>query len=317
MDAQLSEVKRSLQLLFRDGDTVELRCVGDRTIGGYYRDIAMLAQDAATLNSESFNPPQNVYVCLNPVNPHLYARKADSFCYSKKGTGVKDQDVACRRWLLIDVDPVRPSGVSATATQKQAAIELAKQVYAWLQDQLDGACLVCADSGNGAHILIRLPDLPNSADVAWYCDHLLQLLSDRSSNDQAKIDTTTSNAARICGLYGCVKRKGSDVPGQPHRLSRLLHVPDPLQPVDWARLTALVDPYPGDQPPASQPSGTGEGWQIERLLQDRQIEYTASEDTSNSGERWRKYEMPCPFSTEHSDGFAMFQWQSGAIAAKC
>ena len=216
---------------------------------------------------------------------------------------------------------MRPSGVTATDQQKQAALELAKRVYAWLQAELGSESLVCADSGNGCHILIRLGDLPADQQTAWTCEHFLQLLDQQFSNDQAKVDSTTHNAARICALYGTVKRKGSDIPEQPHRLSKLVHIPDPLQPVDWQRLSALVDQYPSQQQqPAQQPLATGNGLDIEQVLQQRGIEYSKDDQyRTNSGELAIRYELEiCPFDPQHNDRSTwIISWGNGAIAAGC
>ena len=76
MVADEKEIHRILALLFQPGDTVEMRCVGGRTINGFYRNLQKLASDAYRLNVE-FNPQHNVYVCLNPVLPDLFARRAD------------------------------------------------------------------------------------------------------------------------------------------------------------------------------------------------------------------------------------------------
>jgi len=323
MEPEIDQIKRSLSVLFEPGDTVEMRCVGDRTINGFYRDHDKLEEDACQLNGKGFNSPQNVYVCLIPVHPELYARRADQFGYARKGAGVRDQDIVCRRWLLVDVDPVRPAGVSATDEQKRAAIDLAKQVFAWLQDQLGGGCIVCADSGNGAHMLIRLGDLTADDESHWVCERLLQRLAERFSDNQAKVDTTTHNAARICTLYGTVKRKGSDIPEQSHRLSKIVHVPDPLLPVEWSRLSALVAPFPGNQPAeVCYPPTTGdvEGWDIDQLLDQRGLEYTRTDDyPTRSGELATRYELEvCPFDPAHNDRSAfLLQWQNGAVCFGC
>ena len=309
----------NLQVLFQPGDTVELRCVGHRTISGFYRDFSKLAQDAAALNTD-FNPKENVYVCLNAAQPDLYARSADKFGYAERGGAVKDNQVVCRRWLLIDIDPVRPSGVSATDQQKQAAGSLAQQVYAWLVDLMGKDCLVCADSGNGSHILIRLDDVPADDQTRWVCERFLQLLDQKFSTDDAKIDCTTFNAARICTLYGTIKRKGSDIPEQPHRPSKLVHAPDPLQPAEWATLSSLVDPYAGKQQPA--PSGNGQAMlDIPQLLQQRGLEYSQDDQyQTQSGETATRFVLEiCPFNPEHTDrSAAITQWPSnGAVAFKC
>ena len=169
MQADKDKIQHALSVLFEPNDTVELRCVGNRIIGGFYRDVNKLVDDAFALNT-TFNPLENCYIGINPCLPELFGRRADQFAICGKGEAVKDQEILCRRWLLIDVDANRPKGVSATDAQKSAAIEIAKQVYAWLQNQLGSTCLVCADSGNGAHILIRLPDVPNDNQTKWVCE---------------------------------------------------------------------------------------------------------------------------------------------------
>ena len=319
-----NEISRTLAVLFQPGDTLELRCVGHRsTINGYYRDVAKLANDASSISSEEFHPSHNVYVCLNAVRPDLYPRRADQYGYAAKGEGANDQDIPIRRWLLVDIDSVRPSGVSATDAQKQTAVDLAKQVYEWLQMQLGSACLVCADSGNGSHILVHLDDVPADDQTRWVCEHFLTRLDQQFSNNQAKVDKTTFNAARICTLYGTVKRKGSDVPEQPHRLSRLVHVPDPLQPVDWQRLAALVDLYPGDQatqPIAAPPVVGTQVWNIDQLLEQRGLDYKRDDHyRTKNGDVATRWELPvCPWNPEHNDNAAwIIQWPNGAVAAGC
>ena len=318
MEASFQQIERSLKVLFQPGDTIELRCVGGRPINGFYRNQIKLANDAQQLNS-TLSPPQNVYVCLNPVLPELYARRADVFAEARRGEAVKDQDINTRRWLLVDIDAKRPSGVSATDAQKKAAIELAKQVYVCLQESLGGDCLVCADSGNGGHILIHLPDVPADDESRWVCENFLRLLDKQFSTTEAKVDCTTFNAARICTLYATVKRKGSDIPEQPHRLSRLVHVPEPLQPTDWQTLAGLVDPYPGNQQPA-QPSDDGSTRDIEQLLEQRQLEHNRDDNYQTaSGEVATRWVLTvCPWDSAHNDNAAwVIQFPNGAIAAGC
>jgi len=304
----------NIQVLFQPGDTVELRCVGNRTINGFYRDLEKLAEDAEALNT-NFNPQQNVYVCLNPVLPDLYARCADKFGPTERDGSVKDNQVISRRWLLVDVDAVRPSGVSATDEQKQAAEAVARQVYAWLVEKLGKDCLVCADSGNGSHILIRLDNVPANDQSRWVCEKFLTMLSDRFSTAKAKVDQTTFNAARICTLYGTIKRKGSDIPEQPHRQSKLVFVPEQLQPADWQKMAGLVEPYPGKQQPAPSPNGQAM-LDIPQLLQQRSLGFFQDDlYHTQSGEIATKYVLDvCPFNAEHTDrSAALTQWPSNGL----
>src|SRR5262249_30592004 len=91
---------------------------------------------------------QGVYVTLNPINPHLLNR-----CRSAKAA-----DVLKRRWLPIDLDPVRPTNTSATDAEKAAALDRAIAICAYLTNQ-EWPEPVVMDSGNGYWLLYAV-DLP-------------------------------------------------------------------------------------------------------------------------------------------------------------
>ena len=106
-----AEIRRALTLLHEPGDVFEIRAFGGslrRTLSGYFDDYekaARAADDAATRGAEG------VYVTLNPVNPALRARAYNRLVELHKGGGTADKDIVRRRWLLIDIDPERPSGI--------------------------------------------------------------------------------------------------------------------------------------------------------------------------------------------------------------
>jgi len=97
---------------------------------------------------------------------------------------------------------------------------------------------IVADSGNGFHQLYRV-DLPADDDRIKRCLHALDL---RFSDVAVKIDTAVFNPSRIVKLYGTKTMKGDDCPalGRPHRMSRLLHVPDQIAPVPPELLDAMA-----------------------------------------------------------------------------
>jgi len=323
MDASRDEILRTLNLLFQPDDTVELRTVGQPSLNGYYHNLRKLADDAFGLNV-NFSPQQSVFVCLNPVLPELYARRADQFGRARKGEGASDGEIFFRRWLLIDIDPVRASGVSATNAQKDAAYQLATRVYHYLRNFLGSDCLVCADSGNGMHILVRLPDLPADDNSKWVCEHFLRRLSERFSTSEAKIDRTTYNAARIGCLYGTVKRKGSDIRDQPHRISKILYVPESLTPVDWSRILNVTGRFSETKRRPTELSNrivAGlDASAVEKLLDEHGIEYLRDDKyRSNSGEIATRFELrTCPWNDAHQDSSAfIILWKNGSIAAGC
>jgi hypothetical protein len=153
-------IEAAIAALFRPGDVVELRIPKAgrfRTISGYFGDFAKLA-DAIEKHSGDF---EGIYYTLNPVNPALLSRANNNAKEYAQAT-TNDRDVVRRRWLLIDIDPVRPAGVSSSDLEKDAARLKAKAVRAWLSERGWPAPLA-GDSGSGYHLLYRI-DLENSAE---------------------------------------------------------------------------------------------------------------------------------------------------------
>jgi hypothetical protein len=310
-----TEVRRSLAVLFQVGDTIELRCVGNgNPLNGFYRSHDKAAQDAVSLNATG----QNVFFCLNPALPELFARRRDQFGPCRNGEAVKDHEIACRRWLLIDIDAARPdTKLSATDSQKQFAKVKAQQIAQHVVHELRLPAPLVADSGNGYHLLLRLADWRNDAETRWICKTFLEQLHTRFSDATAHVDTSVFNAARICTSWGTRKMKGFPSPEQPHRLSKLEHVPQ-LCPITIEQLTAITGPYPGE-PLQPQPSSSGRHWNVQQLLNERQVQYAVKSGQAADGSSWTTYELhPCPFNPEHTNGSAvLMQFATGAVAFKC
>lgn len=154
-----------------------------------------------------------VYMVGNPVNPALLGRGRASF-YAAKSTA-SDADVTRRRLLYVDIDPLRPSAVNATAGETAAAMERTGQAVAWLSSELGFPDpLFHGTSGSGGMLLYRI-DLPNDPDTTEQIAGCLQALSDVLSDDVVKIDTGVYNAARIFRVPGTINAK-SNTP-QPDR----------------------------------------------------------------------------------------------------
>jgi hypothetical protein len=128
-----------------------------------------------------------------------------------------DRDIVRRGWLLVDFDPARPSEISATLGEKEAAYERAKEVRAYLKAE-GWPEPVIADSGNGFHFLYPL-DLPNDQESRELVKGVLKALAFKFDDDRVKIDTGVYNAARIVRLYGTTTRKGDHTNERPHRRS--------------------------------------------------------------------------------------------------
>lgn len=100
-------------------------------MAGYFRDADTLIRE---LSSPRIHPGAQVYFSLNAINEACYDRKArDRFVESMKPT-VSDTDVEGYDWLLIDVDPKRPSGTGSTEAQVRESREKARQIYHYLRE---------------------------------------------------------------------------------------------------------------------------------------------------------------------------------------
>ena len=114
------ELLRTVETLFSSGDVVELRMFKDGAISlGFFDDFEKLIETAEKHDGIGYE----VYVTLNQLKPELLLRKgrSNNVARAGRGDGAKDSDVVRRRWLFIDADPERVSGISSTDAEKQQA----------------------------------------------------------------------------------------------------------------------------------------------------------------------------------------------------
>jgi len=221
MIADRAEIDRAIALLFEPRSVVEVRIplTGAGVVSGYFDDPVKLAAEIQRADAKYRAP--GVYYVLNPINPALLARAHNRLQDRAKYT-TADADILRRRWLPVDLDPVRPTGVSSSDEEHEAAIGRARIIAQDMASKWGGGIL--ADSGNGAHLLYEI-DLPNDQEGLAFVSGALAELDRRYSDQTVKVDVTSANAARIWKAYGTVARKGDSIPGRPHRLSRILEVP--------------------------------------------------------------------------------------------
>lgn len=263
------EIARFLYLLTQPGEVFEVRapkCLERRgatytsTVSGCFThaSIETAASLIAELDESALAP--GVYVTLNPVRPDLLARAANRLKRRAPET-TADGDILVRRWLLIDVDPVRPSGVSATDEELELARQRASAIYVFLST-LGWPEPIVAMSGNGYHLLYRI-DLP--VDDEELVRRVLAAVADHFDDAHITIDRSVHNPARITKVIGTMARKGDDlaasegIAARPHRRSKLINVPDEACGVPLEALHALVESAKPPPPPAPPPD------QIERF----------------------------------------------------
>jgi hypothetical protein len=302
----------ALAFLFDPADVIELRALHmrrKRTDSGFFDSAhrADLADAAARLSAQG----AAVYATLNPVDPGLLSRYNNRVEEFADAT-TTDAQVLRRRWLLVDLDPVRPAKTSATDAQLEGAHVKARAVCAWLKKQGWPAPVVGL-SGNGFHLLYAL-DLPNDDEATGLVKGVLQALADRFDDAMIKVDKTVFNAGRIVKLYGTVANKGDNTADAPWRVSKLLKTP--------ARVSVTVEQLRALQPvlkapeKASRPraSRASRAFSLEDFLSRHGLEFTA--DQHAGAERFKL--GACPFNAEHTHGqAAIFRQASGVLGFKC
>lgn len=161
----------------------------------------------------------NFYFSLQGVDPKAAGPARGTL--ERAATTTRDRDISVYSLFVVDIDPERPAGISATEQEKQAAFNVMEAVRGWLLEKRIGSIL--ADSGNGYHLLIPLRPYRGEAVVQAAQDarELLRLLHARFSTSGAKVDTSTFNPSRVLKLYGTLAVKGESTAERPHRLARI------------------------------------------------------------------------------------------------
>jgi Protein of unknown function (DUF3987) len=313
LDADLAEMQQALSLLHAPGSVVELRILDTGrtgTVSGYFDDVARVTEAAAGWSGKA----PAVYITLNACDPALLARAANRLTGRAKQT-TADHDIVKRSWLPLDFDPVRPAGISSTDREHEAALARARACIDWLRRQ-GWPEPVCADSGNGAHVLYRI-DLPNDVQSAALVKRCLEALALLFSDEDVGLDLGNFNAARIWKLYGTRACKGENLPDRPHRLARLLEVPEILQTVSidhLARLAAMLPPPPAAA--TQRPAGGRAPFDLSRWIAEHDLPVVAQGPWHAGGYKWIL--NPCPWNPDHTNRAAFIvQFAGGAIAAGC
>jgi hypothetical protein len=189
------------------------------TFGGYFDDTEKLVKAACSIQFA-----YGWYIIPNPCQPDVLSRFNNRGVRLDKGESTQDHEILRRAWLLIDADPVRLARISSTDEEHELALARVREIAVYLQS--DGwPAPVIADSGNGGHLLLPI-DLPT--DDGGLVSRCLKSLAAKFDDDRVKIDTSVANPARIWKLYGTPACKGDSTPQRPHRMARLLEVPDDL-----------------------------------------------------------------------------------------
>ena len=313
-----NEIIHALRLWFQAGDVFEVRVLDavsadyrrEHIESGYFDYEHISAVPEALKRLLSF---RGVYVTVNPVNPDLLARAVNRLRPAGRNPTTADTDIVRRRWLLIDCDPRRASGVSSSNSEHESALAKAREIRDGLSS-LGWPDPIMTDSGNGAQLMYRI-DLP--ADDGELVRRVIGEIA-KASSEQVAIDTSVHNPARIWRLPGTMNCKGDSIPERPHRMARILEEPQDIVLVSREQMQDIVSHQSED----TQTDLPDDEWKHTMPVFDLDSWITQYCPELGSPQPWkggRKWIFPvCPFNEAHTNKSAvLIQEPSGAVAFKC
>lgn len=319
-----SQIRQWWQTFKGDGELVEIRLLGKNTYSGYFTSVETLIARIKPLldigNAQYYGNLQ-AYFTLNEIKADLYSREQrDTFVKKPKST-TTDGDIVRRKLVLVDLDPSRSAGISASDYELEKAHLKAVSVYRYLIGEGFKEPLI-TKSGNGWHVYVTC-DMPNDEFHNELVKRFLQSLSKMFTDDDVEIDEKVFNPARIDKLIGTWAKKGANSEERPWRLATIVKIPEDMSPNDDSLFQRIADFLPKEEP---------------RVLpnQQRRMAYSANQPfdlvswMNEHGIRYREkkngkstlYELEeCPWIDAHSDrkkwDSALFVDEFGKITFNC
>lgn len=304
-----NEIRKALAIMKPNGQLFEIRMIGNNTtFSGYFRSADTFLQQLKRMNVLGMN----IYITLNTIDDACYDRaQKDKFEKATK-TSTSDNDIKRYDWLMIDLDPKRPTGTSSTDEQLAKAKALQVKIFSFLREQGFNDPLA-ATSGNGYHLLYRL-DEANTPETKKLIERTLKTLDMLFSNEDVTVDTANFNPARICKLYGTAAQKGSNTTERPHRLSHVTSNATAFEPNNAKYLEKICRIYPQQEEPQKYNNYSPRDFSLPDWLSKHGINYR--EGSYSEG---RKYILEqCPFNSNHTGKDAcIFQGRDGRIGFHC
>ena len=301
---------------------VEIRLLGKNTYSGYFTNIDTLIAQLRPLldhNNYQYYGAMQAYFTLNEVNEDLYSREQRDVFVKKPKSTTTDGDIVRRRFVLIDLDPQRSAGISASNEEFEKAHMKCVDVYKYLLANGFKEPIITV-SGNGYHCYVPC-DMPNDDEHNELIKKFLQSLSNIFGGDDVEVDEKVFNPARIDKLIGTWAKKGADSKERPWRISKILKVPSDLTPNDDECFKKIADLLPQEEPKPQQQRRTYQGnnqpFDLPTWLTQHGIVYREKK----SGDA-TVYELEwCPWVDTHSDrkkwDSALFVDGQGKITFNC
>lgn len=305
-----SEVYKWFDIFKDNGKLVEIRLIGSNKTGsGYFTDAKTLI-DAIKPYTENFN----IYFTLNPINPACYSREQKDKIVLKPKNTTNDTEVICRDYVLIDLDPIRPSGVCSTKEEATKAYKKGLEVKDFLMNNGFYEPIMVFSS-SGIHLYLRCA-LINNEENTKLVKRFLQALGMLFTDKYVDCDLSVYNPARISRLIGSFSCKGAtnDIE-RPQRKCRFLSIPENIKVNQKEYFEKIAKLYPEDLKPTKENNYRVERFDLQSFLQKHNIRVTNVENVAGG----KKYILEhCPFNENHKGKDAViFQRDSGEISFHC
>ncbi len=308
-----NEIRKTIALLKPNGELFEIRIPAPKggAISGYFRDAETLISQLKKQNLAGVN----VYITLNRINEACYSRgQKDKLIFVKKiEPTTSDSDITDYEWLMIDLDPKRPSGTSSSEEELNKAKALGNKIYQFMAEK-GFEKPVTALSGNGIHLLYKL-NMPNSDASKSLIEKTLKTLDVYFSTDEISVDCSNFNPARTCKLYGTLAQKGIDDADRKHRMSYVVGNPSEIKPTDAVYFMNLLNMMPHEpEKPQNYNKFNPKGFDVGEWLTKYGLAFTKRD--------WKDAEKfnldHCPFNENHTNGEAcVIRMKNGALKFHC
>jgi hypothetical protein len=283
-----------------------------RTYGGYFDNPDDSIKAISTIRFA-----MGIYLTLHPCTPDILHRAKNKLVEQRKDSSTADKNITRLKWFPIDCDPERVSGISSTDEEHEKALAMCRKIREAL-GALGWPDPILADSGNGFHLLYPI-DLPTSD--SQLLKRALEGLQ-QFNEDDVHVDQTLFNPSRIIKLYGTLACKGDNTAERPHRLSRMLEVPEQMQVVPRELLEAIAVPNEQPKEPATKASSNGhknrkytrEDFSLDGFIAKHGIR-TKSSGPYNGGTRHLL--EACAWDPSHTDNSACLYDMPDGLGASC
>lgn len=321
----METIKKAIRAFIAPGATAELRIIDAQgsneytaNYTGFFDNVDKMAEAAAKFSGKA----PAVYFTIQQCKPEVLARAENRMkkAAGKKGISTSDHEIEKYNWLPIDLDAKRMRGISATDAEHAAAMERARVIFKFLTGK-GWPMPIVGDSGNGAHVCFKI-DLQNTDENKAIVQNCILALGQKFSDDVIEIDRTVFNPSRIWKLYGTKTMKGDATADRPHRMAKIVLLPDEIKQVTLEQLKELAAMVAADVKPekgnvksaVTNNNASNEGGiDVVSWCNKYQLEIGSISDWKDAV----KYQLlPCPFNSDHSEALILKQ-PSGAVAFKC